>query len=269
MNFRDIEQICSRAAFFTFSKTKLILTAVVLALCGLITIVCFGIAQVTHIWFSLSLTFLPLFISQGVLVGWGIILTRVYHDEIKNRGFSFRSIIKKSWETVLLATYVCIPIILCYLAQWLVLGIFLLLKEIPLFGMLFGVVFTFGPFLLNLLSLILVLISIVGVFLFTPIVALKSLPKQELIPYLVQEVRSHIFKKCSFFVMAVLPIAATAFLLWLAACLTTTNYVVSGNHMYMMFQWFFIMLPFAALLSPALIFFFNVAAEAQVFLNKR
>ncbi|MES2123025.1 MAG: hypothetical protein V4492_09700, partial [Chlamydiota bacterium] len=34
-------------------------------------------------------------------------------------------------------------------------------------------------------------------------------------------------------------------------------------------QWFFIMLPFSALLTPALIFFFNFAAESHVLMLKK
>jgi hypothetical protein len=44
--------------------------------------------------------------------------------------------------------------------------------------------------------------------------------------------------------------------------------VEADDSLHIVLQWFFIMLPFTALLSPAVVFFFNFATEAHVFLKR-
>src|SRR5208337_3939660 len=101
-----------------------------------------------------------IFLCAGFLLAAGVILVRIYHDEVKERPTRYRDIVAKSWEVAIGSSYFSIPIILCYLLLWMLLGIFVLLKEIPGIGDLFGVLLSFGPFLINLGSLLLCVISL-------------------------------------------------------------------------------------------------------------
>ena len=123
----------------------------------------------------MSLTFLPFFLCSGVLLSTGILLIRVYHDEIKNKDIPIREVFAKSWEVVIGASYFAIPIILGYLLLWMLLGVFFLLKEIPGIGNFFAIILAFGPFLLNFGSLVLCLLCIAILYLLTPIIALRGL----------------------------------------------------------------------------------------------
>jgi hypothetical protein len=55
----------------------------------------------------------------------------------------------------------------------------------------------------------------------------------------------------------------------LAAVLTGSLCLDCQNSLQTVLKWFFIMLPFTAFLTPAVIFFFNFAAESHVLMQKQ
>jgi hypothetical protein len=55
--------------------------------------------------------------------------------------------------------------------------------------------------------------------------------------------------------------------LCLAAVLTGVNFLVGSRSLSVALEWFFIMLPFAAIVSPVVVFFFNFAAESYQLLQ--
>jgi uncharacterized membrane protein len=72
-----------------------------------------------------------------------------------------------------------------------------------------------------------------------------------------------------FFIIGLIPLMLVVGLLILAAALTGLTYFTPTHVAAIAFQWFFIMIPFAALLSPAVVFFFNFAAESFVAISKK
>ena len=95
----------------------------------------------------------------------GILLIRMYHDEVKQRDVNFWNTLSRSWEVVIGASYFALPIIFSYLLLWMLMGIFVLLQDIPLFGEFFGTVLSFAPFLINLGTLVLCLLALAVLFL--------------------------------------------------------------------------------------------------------
>jgi hypothetical protein len=241
---------------------------IVLALCGLMVIFFRALAIHAGQWVIMSLTFLPFFLCAGVLLSTGIVLIRVYHDEIKNKSVKYTDILTKSWEIVIGASYFSIPIILSYLLLWMLLGIFVLLTEVPGIGEFFSVILAFGPFILNLGSLVLCFLNLSMLFLVTPIVALKGLNRIRVTQILVKRLREDAFSNIILAVVAMLPLIVFLGLLIFAAFLTETICYGCGNPLHQVLQWFFIMIPFTALLAPAVVFFFNFAAEAHVLIQK-
>lgn len=160
------------------------------------------------------------------------------------------------------------PIILVYLLLWVLLGVFFLLKEVPLIGQLFSVIFAFGPFLLLLISFALLVISLFALFSLTPLIALKNYSKEQLLEETISLFKIKLLSRIALMVLAVIPVATISLLLWLSAKLTTVVYLVDESHVQLIMQWFVIMLPFAAILSFPVIFFFNMAAEAHILIQK-
>ena len=268
MDLRDIQFAFNRALSLTFMKKKLIVVSIVLLLCGLLAVFFHGLSLNTGKWIGLSLAFLPVFLCTGLLLSTGIILIRVYHDEIKKKAISYRTIMAKSWEIALGTTYLCIPIIMTYLLLWMMLGIFFLLNDIPSFGQFFGIILAFAPFLLNLASLILCFLSLSMLFFVAPAVALKGLNRIQLSQMLTHRFQQDIFFNLLLATIATLPLLFVFGLLSGAAAITGAVCYTCPTPLYVTLQWFFIMIPFAALLSPAMIFFFNFAAEAHVLLQR-
>lgn len=269
MNLNDIQFIFNRALALTFEKKKLLFTFIILALCGLLVVFFRGLAVNAGQWVAMSLTFLPIFLCSGVLLSMGIILTRVYHDEIKKKKISYRNIIGKSWEIVIGASYFSVPIILSYLLLWMLLGIFVLLKDIPTVGSVFSVILVFAPFLINLGTIVLCFFSLSLLFFATPIIALKGLNRIQISQSLYSRLRGDIFSNLFLATIASFPLIVILGSLILAGFLTGSICYACETPVQNVLQWFFIMIPFTAILSPAFVFFFNFAAESHVLLSKQ
>jgi len=269
MTLNDIQFIFNRALSQSFSRKKLLLTFVILALCGVLIVFFRGLAVNANQWVLMSLTFLPIFLCAGVLLSTGIFLIRIYHDEIKKKTVSYRDVLAKSWEIIIGASYFSIPIILSYLLLWMLLGIFVLLKEIPGgIGEFFGVIFAFGPFLINLGSLVLCLLNLSMLFFISPVIALKGFNRITVSQTLVRRLKGDIFSNFFLGAIASLPLIFILALLTLSAFLTGAICYHCERPVHNVLQWFFIMIPFVAVLSPAVVFFFNFAAESHVLIMR-
>jgi len=265
MNWDNLEKAFHRALFLSFSKKKLFMVSPILILCGILVVFARALAVDASGWIIMSLIFLPLFLSSGLLLSLGVLLIKIYQLEIKQLKVNFRELLSHSWEVMIGTSYLSIPPILVYLFLWILLGVFLLLKEIPGLGNFIGVVLAFGPFLLILSSLVLVLFNLGLLFFVTPAVSLKSqiFEKKRLAHKVVERLKTSIFSNLVLFLVALSPLAFVVGILSLAAMMTNINYLVSQHTLSIALQWFFIMLPFSFLLSPTVIFFFNFAAETQ------
>lgn len=268
MTFADIQLMFNRALSLTFSKKKFLLVFTILALCGVLVVFFRGLAVNANEWLLLSLTFLPIFMCAGILLSIGIVLIRIYHDEIKKKNISYKSILAKSWEIMLGASYFCIPIILSYLLLWMLLGVFFLLKEIPAIGPFFSAILAFAPFLLNLASILLCILSLAILFFVTPVIALKGLDRIQVTQTLTKRLTGDVFSNIVLSFIATLPLWGVLGILILAAWLTGSVCFSCTDPLHQILQWFFTMIPFTAVLTPAIIFFFNFSAEVHVLLMK-
>jgi hypothetical protein len=269
MSWKEVEYIFNRALKFSFSKRKLLLTAAVLVFCGLV-IVCFRtLGSRANDWFSISMTFLPIFFNAAILLAGGIILTRVYHHEVKGLAISYKKILNDSKDLIVEIAYLAVPMILVYLLLWTLLGIFYLLKEIPGIGDALGVILSFGPFLLLLGSLVLSLITVLVLFVVTPLVSFRSCAQLEMLQMAWKRLALNPFSNIASMFIALFPLSVVSILMTIAAIVTGKTYVVAENPMAIGMEWFFIVLPFSALLAPAAIFFFNFSAEVHVLLLKK
>lgn len=268
MDFQAVSFIFNRSLALTFSKKKLLFAFCILVLSGLLVVFFRGLSLHASQWVKLSLTFLPIFICTGILLSMGILLIRIYHDEIKKKEINYWQILSRSWEIAIGASYFAIPIIFAYLLLWMVLGIFVLLSEIPTVGEFFASILAFGPFLINLGSLILCVLSLGILFFIAPLIAFKGLAGGVVSQSIIRRLEKDFFANFVLMLIALLPLALVITLLMLAAMLTGSLCLDCQNSLQTVLKWFFIMLPFTAFLTPAVIFFFNFAAEAHVLMQK-
>lgn len=269
MDFQAFSFIFNRALAFTFSKKKLLFVFCILALSGLLVVFFRGLALHAGQWVQLSLTFLPIFICTGILLSMGILLIRIYHDEIKQKEVNYWNTLFHSWEVIIGSSYFAIPIIFSYLLLWMLLGIFVLLSEIPAVGEFFSAVLSFAPFLINLGTLVLCLLSLAILFFIAPLIALRGLESSAIFQIAIKRLEKDPFANFILILIALLPLVLIIAILTLAAMLTGTMYLNCQNSLQTVLKWFFIMVPFTAFLTPAVIFFFNFAAEAHVLMHKQ
>jgi len=268
MTLSDIQFIFNRALSKSFIMKKLLLVFTTLLLCGVMVVFFRGLAVNAGQWLTMSLSFLPIFLCAGFLLSTGIFLIRIYHDEIKNKSVKYSEVFAKSWEMILGTSYFSVPIILCYLLMWMLLGFFFLLRDIPSIGQFFAVVLAFAPFLINLGSIVLCLFNFALLFFVAPIIALKGFSKMQISKTLVSHLEGDAFTNLACALIASLPLIFVVGILSLAAFLTGSICYACDDPIYTVLQWFVIMIPFTALLSPAIVFFFNFAAETHVMIQK-
>jgi hypothetical protein len=264
MQWADIEKSFSRAVLFSFSRMQLLLTFPVLVLCGILTVFCRAIAVGTSSWVAMSLAFLPILLSSGVLLGLGVLLIRIHLHEVKNLHLGLQRLLTGSIDLVMGTTYIAIPPILIYLLLWVVLGIFSLLGQIP--GV--GVILAFGPFLLIFGSILLCLFNLAMLFFVAPAAAMQPLKRTSLMKRVALSFQGKMLSSLALFLLALIPIGFISLLLSLSALLTGLQLGTEQTLLVAM-EWFFIMVPFAAILSPAVVFFFNFAAESYQLLQPK
>ncbi len=256
------EKSFNQALGRSFEKKRFFFLASVLVLAGLLNIFCRSFVFYTGKWGDLSLFFLPLIFSLGLLLAAGVFLIRLYQYEQKGEIFSFRKVLFDSLESMLFASYLTLPLLLIFLILWVVLGIFLVLMQVPLFGMFFSVVFAFLPMLL-FFGFLLLLISIVFMaFFLTPSIALgSSLKMREVISHLCHKIGSNFSLHLLGLTIGILPTAVVFALLLPAALWTKKLTLVDPSSVENMVLEIVIMVPFVAILTPAVNFFFNFAAQ--------
>ena len=269
MTWKEVESMFNRALSLTFSRRKLFFATPVIVACGLMAALCLVLSVATGDWLAITLSFFPTFFSTAVLLALGIVLTRVYHHEVKGIAVSYRKIFQLSKDLILEVGYLTVPIVLLYLIFWGLLGVFYLLKALPWVGVALSVILSFGPFLLLLGSLILSVACLGILFLMTPSVALSSSAGVDVLYAVVRRLKFSPFSNLALMLFSLLPVCLVGGVMGLAVKVTGKSYLLLDQPFALSLQWFFIALPFSALLSPAVIFFFNFSAECHVLFRKK
>lgn len=269
MSWIDLEKCFNRAIAYSFSKKKWLLTFPALVLCGILIVFCRAVAFDASDWVAMSLAFLPILLSSGILLSLGVLLVRIHSHETKHLALPMRRLVAGSMDIVLGTLYLSLPPILIYLMLWIVLGFFYLLCGLPGVGDFFSIVLAFAPFLLILSSLFLCLFNLGLLFFVAPAVAIQSVKRLGAAQRVALLLKGQIFTGLALFFVALVPIGFVVGMLSLAAILTNVSFFVAEHSLSVALEWFFVMVPFSAILSPAVIFFFNFAAECHWLLQRR
>ena len=129
MRWEDLEKAFSRAVILSFSRKKMMLTFPVLVLCGVLIVFCRAVAYDASDWIAMSLAFLPILLSSGVLLALGVLLIRIHIHEVKGLHLGFRRLIAGSVDLIMGTSYLSIPPIMAYLFLWMALGLFISSKR--------------------------------------------------------------------------------------------------------------------------------------------
>lgn len=269
MSWELLEKFFDRALAFSFDRKKFLFTFPVLVLCGLLHVFCKALAFGAGEWLLLSLNFLPFFLSSGFLLATGVVLTKVYYNEVRRTPFSYKKIVSRSTQMLMNVCYLALPLVLTYLVLWVLMGVFYLLRELPGIGDMIGVVLAFGPFLLVLGAILLGLFNIVVLFFVTPEASLKTGVRFRLAEVVYLKLKKHVFTNFFMLILGSLPLVVCSSILYLAARITGGTFFPGAKPLSQMFQWIFMMIPFCGLLTPSVIFFFNFATECFLLTGRK
>lgn len=263
MTWDLLETMFNRAIHRSFSLKKWWIVFPVLLLCGLIVVIFRSISLAAGSWVQMSLAFLPLFLCFALFLALGLVLIPLYQAEGLGQVVSYRKTIQESIPRLLEIVYLVLPLVFVYLILWMILGVFYLLRIIPAVGHYIGSIVSFGPFLLVLGALVLGMFSLLILFLLPPVAMVNKELNFRSVQEVLQLFRRSPFRIWISLLFALIPLIVVVGILSLAAVMTGMMYVASGTGLVVVFQWFFMMLPYAALLTPIVIFFFQFAWESH------
>ncbi len=269
MTLSEIEQIFNRAFSKVFCRKKILFLFPILIACGILTVFCRTLSLGVNHWVWMSLSFLPIFLCTGVLLAAGVLLTKMYIFEVKGMDYKIGKLFTSSLQLIIGVSYLSFPLILTYLILWSVMGIFVLLKQIPAFGDVFGTLLAFGPYLLVLGSFGLAIVSVLLLFFITPHVALKKTLQMNLAAEVTVRLKNSIFSNGLLFFVGLVPLALVLFFLILGAMMTKSSYLTSEAALALSIQWLMMMIPFCLIMTPFVIFFFNFSLESYLLVKKK
>jgi hypothetical protein len=257
MTLQDLAGMFNRSWDHAFNFRKFLALFLVLVLTGLIFIFFYGVAIYATNWFGLALHFVPVFIGMALLMAVGSVLVQNAIDEKEGsdpKKITVESMFVRSGKFFIRACSFALPLLGAFLCLWILLGLLILLKAIPFVGILLGIVMAFGPFLLNLAMILLIVAAVGSLFFFTPLLATKAqFQKKDLTDTLKADLFTHLVT----FILSVIPVWFVWKLVKGAANLTFQVYSISELPVMTVLQSFFILIPAAAALTFPLIFFFN------------
>ncbi|MCP5470237.1 MAG: hypothetical protein H7A36_07035 [Chlamydiales bacterium] len=265
MTLEKFSALFNRAFRYAYSRKKSYFLFTVLSCVGLLFLFFQGVSLSQEAWLQNSLLFIPLFFGMGAVLAAQVLLSKFYKKEIEGETPTFRRTLFESGEAMLKISYLTIPLLLLYLLFWVFSSLFLLLHTIPFLGPFLTVVLAFVPFMLNLLSVVLVLITLMISFFIAPQIALEGALDRRA---LVMRLRSDVFLNLLFFLVPAAVVLFTYKVLFIAVRLTLGGAVLEGASLEAMLQAFFIMLPFLAVMTPVVNFFFNFAVEGYIVLQE-
>ncbi|MCC5832147.1 MAG: hypothetical protein JJU12_03795 [Chlamydiales bacterium] len=264
MTLKEIAQMFNRSISHSFGLKKSICLFAILFFSGLIILFFQGVAVYASPWLKLPFRFIPLFIAIGLIMAGGIFSIRLYEKELEGENPSLSKVARHSWDLLIKATYLALPLLAAFLIFWVLIGVFILLKAIPYIGPFFGVFLASAPFLLSFGILLLFLVALAAFFFITP-----SLAKREKLDRvgLLMRLRSDFFLNLLLLGVAYLPV----WILWLfvknAAQMTLHFYSYGDGRIEILLQGIFVLLPLAAIVTPGAAFFFNFAYESYLALG--
>jgi len=263
MTLSEIKFLFNRAWSHTFSLKKFYLSFPVILLVGFISLFCLAFTNKQGGLISSSLIFLPIFLSLGIVLALGVVLSRIYYKEVKKNEVSYSSIIAKSTQVLVGALLLSVPSILVFVSLIVIMGVFSLIGNIPTVGEAFHVIFGFAPFLVVLTLLLLSVLSLLILFFLSPTVALKTGSPLDIAKNVYQKFIKDPFTNIILFMIGIIPALFVLTLILIAASLSNVHRV--DNALYFLMQWIFMMVPTALIMTAPILFFFNFATESYAF----
>ncbi len=265
MTLKDIAAMFNRSLLHAFSMKKFFCLFATLVVSGVFILFFGGLSSYSVSWMKLPLQFIPLFLIIGLVMAAGIFLIRLYEKELVGEKSAVWQTIGQSWDVLLKAAYLALPLLFAFFICWVLIGILMLLKSIPFLGHILGILLAFVPFVLNFAIILLFLIALLAFFFLAPSLAGTNRFEPKAIYH---RLRADLFSNLLLLGIAYLPVWIVWKFVKYALLMTLQLYSSGDSQVEMLLQGFFILFPLVAILTPAVTFFFNFSYEAYLSLAK-
>ena len=269
MKFYDLEKVLKRAFKHSFQLKKIFFAYPFLFLCGLAVVLFRSIAFAATNWIVFSLIFVPIFFSISIFSILGVLLCKIYYNEVKNQKNSYIEIFKKSTLNIVDSLQITIPPFLIFLIFNLIFGLLVMIKEIPHIGSFIGSSISFLPFLLVLLTIVICIISILALFFATPGLSIKTQNKMVVLKKAYDDFKKDLFVNIVNFLIGISAGLLAFLILFISIKLTKLCFVIPMDIYNIALQWLSIMTLFVLFLTPFVIFFFNFSMEIYNFIQTK
>jgi hypothetical protein len=265
-SWNDIEKMFNRAFKLSFVQQKIFLVTPFLVICSCIFTLCCGHSEEHLSWMRVHLLCLPLFMSLGLLLMVGLVVSRAYQQELEGLIFRVNDIIKDSMPLLQQLSYLAMSFLILYNVLWTLLGGYEIIRSIPLLGVLVETLFAYIPFLLLFSIGILGCLGILHLFCLPPLLVFRSNLRWRSLRLVWERIAFSPFTNALLLLIALAPFACMLSILLCAVQLSGHSTVQSYsliNHI----KLFTIALPLSMLIAPLVIFFFHFSVESHLWLQ--
>jgi len=266
MDLQKIPEMFNRALRFAFYMKKLLFTASLLLLAGLVSLFFVALElSLNDPWLKTGLAFFPFFINFGIFLAGAPVMIHTYSEEVAGRGrsLSYLKVALSRFDVIIRAASLAPLLLILYLLLWFFLGFYLILQEIPLIGLFFSAIFAFVPFVIYLLIGLFMVACIAFLFFASPKFHLKKEINVKDLLEIWRGIKVEPFQALLAFFLGIVPKLLLSFLLYFAFRLTLL--CCDGGHLplFTVIHSFMILLPMTVVLAPAVAFFFHFAFEVS------
>lgn len=262
------EKMFIRALRLSFSKQLFFWTLLSFIPSIITAALCRPLMEGASTWLSLALVLFPFFVWITSLSMAGVFITRVYHHRVKGIEYSLRDLYLQSKAAIIEVLYFSTPILLLFTAVWALLGFFFLLQSLPALGNLIMSLLAAVPLLLLFCCVALLDLSFCVLFFSVPAISLGSKKKLALIYEVVGKFQLAPLLLIKHMLLASLPLVLLCIYFAIALTLDALIFSSSQHIFYAFLQLISFMLLISFIFTPAVIFFFNFAAESHVYFKK-
>ncbi|HRW59004.1 MAG TPA: hypothetical protein P5048_05270, partial [Chlamydiales bacterium] len=235
---------------------------------GILFIFFFAISSKGNLWTQLGLMIVPFLVFLALLITLGLFQIRLYQKYLKQEKIHIIEMWQNSFSDMKKVFLSTMPLIVLFVALWMMLGIAWGMAKFPGIGAFFGVFFSFIPFVIVLASFFLILLLGASLFFVTPYFVDQKKKKMQIFNALLQNFMHKPFSHFLLFVAGFLPLFFTTFFVFLAVYVVGQLYFVGPSILYQSIYSLFLMIPISICFTPVLNFLYFFAYESYKILSK-
>lgn len=263
-----LDTIVWRSVTFAFSLKKLVMSAIFIYFVSVVSLFLYYPSSQYPDWVQLFFAIFPFYFSLGGCIALGVVCMRSYSLEVRRKKAVTFTIVKQSIPSLLMALHATIPLYIFFIVSFAVLSLFTAIATIPFIGDILLLFFMIVPLILLSLIKISLIVLPLALFCATPLIAFEGVDVKKLITRFHDVYSFSFLTVIGYMLLALIPFTLTSIVIW--SGLQSMNSMAFFEHVtaFMFAQNMLLLAPVSCLLAPSLVIFFNISAEAYIYLKR-